>query len=305
MIEKIITKIRSKRNSKNFIWRNFFILKDLGMFDGRAIKTYSFLLRRRLFGGGRFLKKCAVFTICKNENIFLPIWLKHYSNYFDICDIYVLDHESTDGSTDNLPCNKIVVSCPSFFDHAWLLKTVQDYQKKLFKKYEWVLFTEADELVFPDPGKYATFEAFIRSYNRIHHGCSGYEVVHQINSEPDIDLTKPLLRQRSKWFKYCLENKPLLSSVPLVWSVGFHGSTSKVDETGDLFLIHLHRLDFKIALERNMQRKNFSWFKEDVKKNLSLQNRIYETEKLVKYFEKDVGAIGPLEDIPERFKNVI
>ena len=45
-------------------------------------------------------KKCAVFTIVKNENYFLPIWLKHYKRYFDNSDIYVLDHQSNDGSTD-------------------------------------------------------------------------------------------------------------------------------------------------------------------------------------------------------------
>ena len=34
-----------------------------------------------------------------NEAVFLPIWLRYYSRFFAPDDIYVLDHESTDGST--------------------------------------------------------------------------------------------------------------------------------------------------------------------------------------------------------------
>jgi hypothetical protein len=43
-------------------------------------------------------KKCAVFTIVQNENIFLPIWLKYYSKYFDPKDIYILNHDSNEES---------------------------------------------------------------------------------------------------------------------------------------------------------------------------------------------------------------
>ena len=43
-------------------------------------------------------KKCAVFTMVKNENYFLPIWLKHYKKFFSNEDIFILDHQSNDGS---------------------------------------------------------------------------------------------------------------------------------------------------------------------------------------------------------------
>ena len=48
------------------------------------------------------MKDCAVFTIVKNEKLFLPIWIKHYKKFFDNYDIYILDHESNDDSTKNL-----------------------------------------------------------------------------------------------------------------------------------------------------------------------------------------------------------
>lgn len=39
-------------------------------------------------------KKCAVYTIVKNEDYFLPKWIKHFNKYFDKSDIYILDHQS-------------------------------------------------------------------------------------------------------------------------------------------------------------------------------------------------------------------
>jgi hypothetical protein len=93
-------------------------------------------------------KKCAVFTMVKNENYFLPIWLKHYKRYFDNSDIYILDHQSNDGSTEELDVNVELVINELAFDHQWLVNTVQNFQVKLLEQYESVLFAEADELVY-------------------------------------------------------------------------------------------------------------------------------------------------------------
>ena len=93
-------------------------------------------------------KKCAVFTIVKNENYFLPIWLKHYKKYFNNSDIYVLDHQSNDGSTNNLDVNVIRIDYKLAFDHHWLVQTVQQQQTKLLEEYESVLFAEVDEIIY-------------------------------------------------------------------------------------------------------------------------------------------------------------
>lgn len=66
-------------------------------------------------------KKCAIFTIAKNEDYFLPKWIKHYKKYFDVSDIYILNHQSSDGSTDNLDVNVVDVFNELAFDHNWLL----------------------------------------------------------------------------------------------------------------------------------------------------------------------------------------
>ncbi|CAF3325164.1 unnamed protein product [Rotaria sp. Silwood1] len=97
----------------------------------------------------------AVFTICRNEPGYLPIWLKYYRRYFADEDIYILDNDSNDGSTSNLPVNVIRVHSEKYFDHYWLVETIQNKLRDLLKSgYKYVLFAEIDEIIIPDPAKY-------------------------------------------------------------------------------------------------------------------------------------------------------
>ena len=63
-------------------------------------------------------KSRAVITMAKNESVFLPIWWRYYAQFFLPEDIYILDHESTDGSTSGggfvrVPVSHPVVDCSS------------------------------------------------------------------------------------------------------------------------------------------------------------------------------------------------
>jgi reversibly glycosylated polypeptide / UDP-arabinopyranose mutase len=47
---------------------------------------------------------CAVLTITHNEKIMLPLWIRYYSRHVESKkDLYILDHNTNDGSTDNVP----------------------------------------------------------------------------------------------------------------------------------------------------------------------------------------------------------
>ena len=73
------------------------------------------------------VQRCAVFTIVQNELVFLPLWLRHYWRHVAPADLYVLDHQSTDGSAleASRRCGARLV--PVFrdhsFDHDWLCQT--------------------------------------------------------------------------------------------------------------------------------------------------------------------------------------
>ena len=85
-----------------------------------------------------------VFTIVRDEPVFLPIWYRYYSAHFEADDIYVLHHvvpsdAKKDTCTADLPCNVVEVA-NEFFDPAWLRHVVSEHQAALLNKYEAVLF---------------------------------------------------------------------------------------------------------------------------------------------------------------------
>ncbi len=92
----------------------------------------------------------AVVTMVHNESVFFPIWLRYYSRFFAPEDIFVLDNESIDGSTDGDGFVRMPVQHDRV-DHTWMAATVGRLQNELMESYEVVLATDVDEIVAPDP----------------------------------------------------------------------------------------------------------------------------------------------------------
>lgn len=247
-------------------------------------------------------KKCAVFTIVKNENYFLPIWLKHYKKYFDNSDIYVLDHQSIDGSTNGLDVNIELIINEFAFDHQWLVETVQNFQVKLLEKYESVLFVEADEIVYTvEKPLNLVIDEFLNNKQLTVQSCISRELIQNLETEKPLNDDELIITNRNYWFEDGMYHKTLLSKVPLKWVLGFHSTTNKTpDHTYNLRLCHLHRFDFEIMLKRNIHRLNNVKIKND---GLSgFQNKITQREDLMKFF---LSGNKNIESIPEEHKNTL
>jgi hypothetical protein len=228
-------------------------------------------------------KKCAVFTIVKNENYFLPIWLKYYQQYFLDADIYVLDHQSDDGSTSNLSVNVIPIINELVFDHQWLLTIVQNFQESLLQKYESVLFVESDELVYSiEKPLNEIIDTFLNDNEVRYQTCTGYEVIQDLETEKSLETDNEIFKNRNYWFKTTVYDKTLLSKIPLKWVWGFHEITNgNTDRKHNLFLCHLHRVDFEIMYKRNVRRLVGAKIKDD---SGSCQNKIMQRDDLMSYF---------------------
>jgi hypothetical protein len=252
----------------------------------------------------------AAFTIVQNESVFLPLWLEYYSRYFAPGDLYVLDHDSDDGSTAGLfaRCNVLQVHRDRSFDHAWLNATVTAFQTFLLRSYERVLFVEADEFVVADPAFYDGLHDYIEQCRVPLARCTGFEVVHYPDEEPPIDFhQRPLLKQRRYWHASRKYSKPLLSSAPTVWSMGFHEAPEALQVKPDpkLFLVHLHRIDYGSCVARHQRTAARKWNETDLRDGLGFQNRLVEGDEQFKtwYFRgEDNGGRGP---IPERLRNLL
>jgi len=224
---------------------------------------------------------CAVFVMVKDESYFLPKWLAYYKQFFKPEDIYVLDHQSTDGSTDNLDVNVIKVTNDVAVDHTWIVKTIQDQQRKLLEKYRCVLFAESDEIVYP---LYETLNQYIDRFldsDDDYVTCIGHEMMQDLKTEKPLGVDDPILANRKHWFRYALYDKTLLSKVPINWEWGFHGH-DKPNVYRELYLLHLHRHDFEMMLKRH-ERRVATWKIKDDGAS-SYQFKISQRDELMKYF---------------------
>ncbi|CAF1180137.1 unnamed protein product [Adineta steineri] len=244
----------------------------------------------------------AVFTICRNEKGYLPIWLGYYRRHFADKDIYILDNDSNDGSTSNLTVNVNRVSSEKYFDHMWLVETVQNMARNLFERgYRYILFCEVDEMVVPDPIKYPLgIIDYIKKAKEEVIRVSSYRIVHNTTLEPKLDLNKPIMQQRRYWVKDNDYNKPLLISREIHWVAGFHECQEKGVLDPDLIMIHLQRMDLDFYMKRATWKSNQTFKAEDVQRNWGTQHQLRGAKAEEWFFSTG----GNVFEIPKQFRSV-
>jgi hypothetical protein len=264
--------------------------------------------RRRLakLGAG---KRRAVITIVHNEPVFLPIWLGYYSRFFAPEDTYVLDNDTTDGSTDRNGFVRIPVE-HDFVDHTWMVKAVEAQQHRLIEEgYDAVLVTDVDEIVTPTPG-WGTLGDYIDEFSEWYVNCIGYEILHLADREAAYSPSRPILDQRGYWYAHGAYNKPALGTGSMSWVPGFHHRTDgQLNYDPFLRLIHLHRLDIDVCRERHAVRRRRGWGERDLEEHWAAYNRIAEGEEFERWFYEDSGFEHNgihivLERIPESWRGV-
>ena len=238
----------------------------------------------------------AVLTIVRNESVFLPIWIRYYRQFFPARDMYVIDHQSTDGSTEGDGFTRIPVSHAEY-SAGWQRDIIQRHQHDLVDRYDVVLCTDVDEIVAPDP-RLGDLGTYINQFDNDFVTCQGYEILHQKNHEPPFDPTVPVLKQRSTWYANPLYSKPLLARVPMMWKGGCHDRVDgRENKDPNLYLIHLHRMDYGICLVRHQDRTRFPLAQIDRDRGWGYQNQITDPAKFSSWFFHD--SCGPVPPRPE------
>jgi glycosyl transferase family 2 len=231
-------------------------------------------------------RRRAVLTIVHNEPVFLPIWLRYYSRFFAPEDIYVLDNDSTDGSTEREGFVRIPVSHESV-DHTWMVRTIESHQRELLDRYGAVLVTDVDEIVVPRPED-GTLAEYIERLEEEFVNCVGYEVIHMIDREGPFDPSRGVLDQRGYWFPNSAYSKPALTTKPCRWEPGFHArEDGRRAPDPDLYMIHLHRMDYEICLERHRYRRGRPWRDLDLEERWASHNLIVDDAEFARWFYQE------------------
>jgi len=274
------------------------------LYKRKIIRKPYFRNLRMNFTEGLFRKgKSAIFTIVRDEKERLSLWLKYYLRFFNKNDIYILNHNSTDDGTKNIGCKLFKITCKPF-SAFWQASIASTFLKQLLKFYEIVLYTDVDEIIAPDPEKYQDLSDYIRRFENDYVRCTGYEIVHLKALEPPIDFDKPIIAQRKFWYPRKLFNKPLITKKFINWEPGFHSADKYIKIDSELFLIHLHKLDYELCKNITAQRSKRRRDKLDLTLNFGYHNRLIGND-FDKWFSSMNDANGSLEIIPKKFQSIL
>jgi hypothetical protein len=221
----------------------------------------------------------------------------------------------------------------SSFDHLWLASTVSTFQTFLLQSYRWVLFAECDEFVFPTPRQGIEPETLLQFIAGLNTNmppavrAMGFEVVQQMDDQPlppelykdgnNVELTAGRMVEGCHlWYRSRKYSKTLLANVPAKWRIGFHTIGGAANSIGNdapspsLTLVHLHKVDFALALTRSRRSRARQWSTSDIEKQWGWQNRIEHEDELRSFWQQDVDTgepmqSGRLKPIPPHIKDAL
>jgi len=189
----------------------------------------------------------AVITMARDEGDLLALWVSHYARHVGVENLVVLDDNSADGSTEGLGCTVHRVpplrGGPQF--EPVRMRLMNGIASGLLAVYDYVVFVDVDEFLVTDPSAYPTLPDLLEDRGRPETlGVVGLNVVHVPSAEPDpLDLSRPLLEQRSFAKFTPLMCKPSVKRVNAAWTSSSHGLMAPYAVDPELYMLHLKFAD--------------------------------------------------------------
>lgn len=203
--------------------------------------------------------KIAAMTMCYNERHRLPTYLKYYAGQVGMENIYIVDHGSDDGSTENLGPVNIIPVPRSPFNDSNRLRKVLGYFNELQSAYDVVIYTDSDELIIADPALYTGLADAFDKLDARRMTPMGLNVTELLGVDTELDWGQPLFRQRP-WVRFVSPMcKASISSEPLS-RVGTHnfGDEPPAFFPG-IYNFHFKRIDVRMFLGRQEVTRNMDW----------------------------------------------
>jgi len=203
---------------------------------------------------------CAALTMVHEEDFFLRRWLGYYRQFLPDEHIYVLNHGANPDVADiasgvniiNVPYDE---SKKAVNQRRWQI--LSQFTSGLTQFYNWVICNDVDELVVLDPDAGDNLIDYLTT-RRAAKGVApvlipfAVEMVHvpELESEP-LEGTVPILGRRRTYRLNSNYAKPCITSIPLEFKAGGHGSTAqKYEIDPHLYNFHLRFVDYAMCMAR-------------------------------------------------------
>ena len=201
--------------------------------------------------------RIAAITMAYNEPVMLPIWAQHYARQVGADYCYVVDHGSTEEVA--LPAGINRLRLPrSPHDDPRRARFISELTTALLTYYDWVIYTDVDELVLADPRHFANLPAFCSTALADTVSAIGFDVQHVPAIESPLNPSRSVGSQR-RWVRFTSAMcKPVLTRQPLAWAPGFHCSNQPL-AFAPIYLFHLRWADRALGLQRLGKTRAMAW----------------------------------------------
>lgn len=252
------------------------------------------------------LPHVAAVTMVRDEGPMLRRWIDYYGGQLGLDHLVVVDDNSVDGSTEDLPCT--VVRIPPIGKHPFeptRMGLLSKLAAALLMVHDAVIFADADEFIVPDPSTYDGLRDYLARNDADVLGVAALNVV-QLAGEPPLDLAHPFADQR-RYAKFLpLMCKPAIKRVDAAWRWASHGIMAPYAIDPQLFMFHMKYADRDLlhaAAERRRamveldgRAAETSWSK-GPDEQTALLDRIRD--------EADPASIPTFKPGPKKFEDVV
>jgi hypothetical protein len=266
----------------------------------------------------------AVFTMVYNEPRNLPLWSRYYGAQVGPENCWVLDHGSSDGSTDGLACHRVRLPRDPM-DSLLRAQRCSAFQHFLLRFYDTVIYVDSDEFLVADPRHHSSLAAWAAQRRNRNVRAFGLDLVQDVGVEPPIDSAQPILAQRRCWMFSRFMCKPAVAGDPMNWQPGFHElepGSAPVPLDPDLRLVHLRLLDLEWCLAKQAQYRALEWSARQLQQGWAAYQREGDEAirntflgVLQRRAPDDIGPdflraqpiedIGPVMRVPDRFQHCL
>ncbi len=209
--------------------------------------------------GANLIGNAAVWTMVRNEDYFLKLWVSYYEQFVPREHIFIVVDGLDSTLPDGLDGCQILTFPRSEVGEGWDKKRwefLSSLATMLTRRFEVVVGGDVDELVVLDPqyGNDPINHVLTRTTTNVISPFA-IEIIHRVDLEQPLSIEHPVLSQRRYGrinFTYC---KPCITRVPINWSIGQHyADYPELTLSDELFLFHLRFLDRDMLIQRQKSR---------------------------------------------------
>lgn len=258
------------------------------------------------------MEKVAIICPIKDEHTFIHKFFEYYKQHLESKDIYILDFGSSkEYIRDVINPNAVLLqSRVDILDAPGVFNEIKKHMVNLRSSgYDFVIPLDVDEILYyhGEGGLKGFLQGLTKRDDIV--TCRGYEVIHIPHLQEDLKANEPWSNQIKYWYPEQQHyGKTLISRNQLDWVIGFHKyKINNVIEKDwyvnpNLFLIHMHKIDFKTTIDRHLKWSSMKWSDETIENGYNYHYRMTERSKVVDwYFEPILKNI--IYPIPEATKN--